>query len=153
MLILTVHGQYLQSRFQELADTVNKILDGDTPSPTPPTPPPSYDPVVLDYQQSYNKTYGDKYGYILEDGIYGTQTENSKRHVYLKQGMKNHLIGWCQCRLRYHKGYDLGTSGVNNDGVDDCYGKITADVVGQFQRDNNLVDDEIIGYNTISLLF
>lgn len=31
-------GKYLQSRFQELADTVNKILDGGTTAPTEPTP-------------------------------------------------------------------------------------------------------------------
>ena len=147
-------GPYMQDRFPGLAEEVNRILDGEEPGPTPPpTPTPSYDPVVLDYQQSWNKTYGDRYGYILEDGIYGPQTENSKRKVYLKRGMKNHLVGWCQCRLKYHKGYDLGTSGVNNDGVDDCFGSTTESVVGQFQRDNNLDDDNIIGYNTISLLF
>lgn len=31
-------GKYLQSRFQELADTVNKILDGNLSTPTPVTP-------------------------------------------------------------------------------------------------------------------
>lgn len=110
-------GEYLQSRFQELADLVNSRLD-----PEPPTPPsPEFNEVVLDYQQSWNKTYGDTYGRIKEDGLYGPETENSKRKVYLKYGMKNNLIGWCQCRLKYHKGYDLGTSGINQDGVDDCF--------------------------------
>ena len=130
----------------------------DEPAPQPPQP--SYDPVVLDYQQSWNKTYGGKYilpsgnTYLEEDGIYGPDTEWSKKKVYLKYGMKNHLIGWCQCRLKYHKGYDLGDSGVNRDGVDDCFGYMTASAVGQFQRDNNLEPvDEIIGYDTISLLF
>ena len=118
-----------------------------------PTPPPVFDEVVLDYQQSYNKTYGDKYGYIAEDGLFGSETENSKRHVYLKQGMKNNLIGWCQCRLKYHKGYELGTSGINQDGVDDDFGQITHDVVMEFQYDNGLMQDGIIGYDTISLLF
>lgn len=119
-----------------------------------PTPKPSYDPIVLDYQQCWNETYGAKYNhYLEEDGIMGPDTEWSKTKVYLKQGMNNHLVGWCQCRLKYHKGYDLGNYGVNEDGVDDIFGSMTASAVGQFQRDNGLDPDEIIGYNTISLLF
>lgn len=118
-----------------------------------PKPEPGYDPVVLDYQQSWNKTYAKKYRPILEDGIFGDETEWSKTKVYLKRGMKNNLVGWCQCRLRYHKGYDIGNSGCNHDGVDDDFGSMTASAVGQFQRDNKLEADEIIGYNTISILF
>lgn len=34
-------GQYLQSRFQELADTVNKILDGESTPESAPSPTPS----------------------------------------------------------------------------------------------------------------
>jgi hypothetical protein len=119
LLARLVLGPYLQGRFQELADAVNAKLDGgDVPTPTP---PPEYNEVVLDYQQSWNKTYGATYGYILEDGLFGSQTEWSKTKVYLKRGMNNHLIGWCQCRLKYHKGYDLGDYGVNHDGVDDSF--------------------------------
>ena len=128
-----------------------------------PQPTPSCDPVVLDYQQRWNKTYGSKYGYILEDGEFGPQTEWSKTKVYLKYGMKNPLVGWCQARLKYHKGYYLGDTGPNGDGVDNDYGSITASVVGQFQRDNKewfkklygkeLEVDEIIGYDTITILF
>lgn len=137
------------------------LMDGDTPEPqpTPPKPEPSYNDVVLDYQKSWNKTYGGKYTspngktYLEEDGIDGPETEWSKTKVYLAEGMKNHLIGWCQCRLRYHKGYDLGTSGVQHDGVDDDFGAKTEEVVCQFQRDNGLSVDGIIGHDTISLLF
>lgn len=139
----TVHGDNFP---------IEELINGNPPTPTP-TPEPIFDEVVLDYQQSWNKTYGSTYGYIKEDGIFGQQTEWSKTKVYLKYGMKNNLIGWCQCRLRYHKGYDLGTSGINHDGVDDDFGATTRSVVGEFQNDNNLDCDFIIGYNTISLLF
>lgn len=124
-----------------------KYEDIPEPAPTP------ANEVVLDYQKSWNKTYGDIYGYILEDGVDGKETEWSKTKVLLKEGMSNHLVGWCQCRLKWHKGYDLGTSGINHDGVDDDFGSKTEEVVLQFQRDNNLEVDGIIGYNTISLLF
>ena len=115
------------------------LMDGDTPEPQPtppsPTPTPSYDDVVLDYQKSWNKTYGGKYTSpngktrLEEDGIFGPETEWSTHKVYLAEGMSNHLIGWCQCRLKYHKGYDLGDSGVQHDGVDDDFGAKTAEVV------------------------
>ena len=133
------------------------LMKGDSPEPQPtppsPTPTPSYDKDVFDYQQSWNKTYGAEYGYIAEDGIFGPETEWSTHKVYLAEGMSNHLIGWCQCRLKYHKGYDLGDSGVQHDGVDDCFGSKTREVVEQFQRDNGLSVDGIIGHDTISLLF
>lgn len=117
------------------------------PEPTP------VNEVVLDYQQSWNKTYGDIYGYIPENGVYSKETEWSKTKVFLKEGMKNHLVGWCQCRLRYHKGYGLGDSGINHDGVDDDFGPKTKEVTEQFERDNGLKVDGEIGYNVVSLLF
>lgn len=153
-------GQYNLWQYSSVVNTpgLNRkgdadIMYDDVPQPTPPQPAPGYEKYVYDYQVAYNQTYGSKYGYIAEDGIYGPETAKSKTHVYLAYGMKNHLVGWCQCRLKYHKGYYLGNYGPNNDGVDDCYGRTTAEVVGQFQRDNSLKDDEIIGYNTITLLF
>lgn len=165
-------GQYNLWQYSSVVSTPGLNRQGDanimyddvptpTPTPTPPspTPVPGFDPVVLDYQQSWNKTYRGKYTspngktYLDEDGILGPETEWSKTKVYLAEDMSNHLIGWCQCRLRYHKGYDLGTSGVNNDGVDDYFGSKTKEVVEQFQRDNGLGVDGIIGHDTISILF
>lgn len=115
-----------------------------------PTPKPSYESYVYDYQVAWNKTYGSKYHYLEEDGIYGPDTEWSKSKVLLKYGMTNPLVGWCQNRLKYHKGYSIG--------IDNIYGAETKSVVTQFQRDNlewnpSLEVDGIIGNDTISLLF
>ena len=58
---------------------------------------------------------------------------------------RNKLVKWCQERLRAHKGYSIGIDGI--------YGTETERVVRQFQRDNGLINDGIIGKNTISILF
>ena len=144
------------------------IMYDDIPTPTPvppsPTPGPEYKDYVYDYQVSWNKTYGGKYispngnSYIKEDGYDGPETEWSRTKVYLKRGMYNNLVGWCQCRLKYHKGYDLGKTGPNEDGVDNDFGAKTEQVTYQFQLDNqvwnpNLKADKIIGHDTISILF
>ena len=118
-----------------------------------PKPEPSYDEVVLKYQKAWNKVYGTPNYHLEEDGIFGPETEKSKNKVYLKKGMKNDLVGWCQWRLHYHKGYYLGDYGPNKDGIDNDFGKKTDEVVRQFQRDNYLSDDGVIGYNTVSILF
>ena len=126
------------------------IMYDDVPTPVPPAPTPGYEQYVYDYQVAWNKTYGDKYGRILEDGIFGSQTEWSKTKVYLAYGMRNALVGWCQNRLKYHKGYSLA--------IDSIYGNETKNCVIQFQKDNrpynpDLAIDGIIGYDTISILF
>lgn len=156
-------GQYNVWQYSSVVNTpgLNRkgdadIMYDDVPTPTPPQPTPyEYKDYVYSYQVAWNQTYADKYGKrIKEDGYDGPETEWSRTKVYLKYGMKNHLVGWCQCRLRYHKGYDLGTSGVNHDGVDDVFGRQTDFVTGQFQIDNNLKPvDKIIGHDTIYLLF
>lgn len=152
-------GQYNLWQYSSVVATPGLNRKGDanimyddipTPTPVPPSPQPSYDPSVYDYQVAWNKTYGSKYGKILEDGIYGPQTENSKTKVYLCYGMTNALVGWCQNRLKYHKGYSLS--------IDNIYGNETKNTVINFQRDNqewnpNLAIDGIIGYDTISILF
>ena len=72
--------------------------------------------------------------------------------------MENPLVEWCQKRLKYHKGYDLGKYDC-----DGKYGNDTEKVVIQFQKDNQewfkklynrkLEVDGIIGYDTITILF
>ena len=119
----------------------------DEPSPSP---LPGYRDYVYDYQCAWNKTYGSKYHYLEEDGIYGPDTEWSTTKVYLDFGMQNALVGWCQNRLKYHKGYSLA--------IDNIYGSETKSVVKQFQIDNRpynpkLQVDGIIGRDTISILF
>lgn len=113
---------------------------------------------VYDYQVAWNKTYGAKYGYIPENGVYDEKTEWSKTKVYLHYYMENDLVKWCQQRLKYHKGYDLGKYGC-----DGKYGRDTESVVKQFQEDNQewfkklynkkLKIDGEIGYDTITILF
>lgn len=130
----------------------------DEPSPAP-TPLPDYKDYVYEYQVAWNKTYGARYNtYLEEDGIFGPETEKSKNKVYLKYYMENPLVEWCQKRLKYHKGYDLGKYGC-----DGKYGRDTENVVRQFQEDNkepfkqiygrDLEVDGIIGYDTITILF
>ncbi len=129
-----------------------------------PEPLPEYKDYVYRYQVAWNKTYGKTYDhYLEEDGIFGPDTEWSKTKVYLHNYMENDLVRWCQGRLVYHKGYNLGNYGPEKDGCDGKYGNTTEKVVKQFQHDNkdwffklygkDLETDGIIGYDTITILF
>ena len=129
-----------------------------------PQPKPTYDPDVYNYQVAWNNTYAKQYDhYLEEDGIKGPDTEWSKTKVYLHYYMENDLVKWCQQRLKYHKGYDLGNYGPEGDGCDGKYGRKTEVVVEQFQLDNQewfkklynkkLEIDGEIGYDTITILF
>lgn len=116
--------------------------------------PKPVDEEVLKYQKAWNSVYAATYHPIKEDGEFGPETEWSTHKVFLTEGMNNHLVGWCQCRYKYHKGYGMGDSGVNHDGVDDDFGPITAEVTEQFKRDNHIEPvNSIIDYSVVSLLF
>lgn len=76
-------GPYLLSRMNELASTVNTILDGGTPAPTPtptptptpePTPTPSGDDKIKSIQSWLNNSYNTA---IAEDGYYGPATKKA----------------------------------------------------------------------------
>lgn len=72
-------GTTLGSRFDELADTVNAILDGEEPGPTPPEPHPEPEPgegdqVIADIQAWLNDEYNVN---IAEDGYYGDETKEA----------------------------------------------------------------------------
>ena len=67
-------GPYMLSKMNELANTVNTILDGGTPAPQP-TPEPSYeDETIRDIQKWLNDTYNTG---IAEDNIFGIQTKKA----------------------------------------------------------------------------
>ena len=69
-------GPYMLSRMNELANTVNTILDGGTSQPAPqPTPTPSTgDGKIREIQSWLNNSYGTE---IAEDGYYGPATKKA----------------------------------------------------------------------------
>jgi hypothetical protein len=67
-------GPYMLSKMNELANTVNTILDGGTPTPQPTPEPPYEDETIRGIQKWLNDTYGTG---IAEDNIYGNQTKKA----------------------------------------------------------------------------
>lgn len=100
--------------------------------------------VIRKLQHAYNVSYKTN---LDEDGIIGPKTIAVMKKYYLKNFTKNELVRWVQDRLVHHKGYSVGTSGI-----DGRYGKDTENTVKAFQRDNGLKVDGYAGYNTISIL-
>lgn len=167
-------GPTLGSRFDELEATVNAILDGDEPGPTPPTPPepptPSGDEQIADIQQWCNDNYGTD---ISVDGWYGPETLMAITMAYqeelneqfgagldvdgimgpatrnaspiVRQGAEGNITQCIQSIL-YCKGY-------NTNGVDGIYGSATTSAVRSFQANNGLSADGIFGPNTAYALF
>lgn len=91
---------------------------------------------LRDWQSAYNNSFGKN---ILVDGDRGEQVENAMKNAILNRGSFNPLVEWLQCRL-----------GVKIDGD---FGKNTYNAVIKFQRENGLVQDGIVGYNTWNCLF
>ena len=85
-------GPYLQSRFSELANTVNAILDGEEPQPTPPQPSypllrkgSSGDSVRMAQNKLIEKGYSlPNYG---ADGYFGNETERAVRQLQSDAGI------------------------------------------------------------------
>ena len=147
--------------------------EGEKPAPAPtPTPTPSHG-IVSDIQNWYNNNYGDTLGRISVDNSFGPDT---KKHLImalqqemnrqygchldrdgsfgplskscfkdLKVGCKGNITRICQAFL-YHKGY-------NPNGFDGSYGNGMKFAVVEFQRNNGLKADGILGQNTAYKLF
>lgn len=176
----TCPGPYLQGRFQELADTVNSKLDGNsetvqqTPSETNEDKKSDIKSdgkinCIFDIQEYLNRIYGtnlaldDIYGpktksamikgyqielnrqfdkRIVEDGIWGPKTKSASINV--KQGASGRITYLIQMAL-FIKGYVIE--------IDGKFGSDTARIVAQFQKDNGLTVDKIVGKNTSEKLF
>ena len=176
----TCPGPYLQGRFQELADTVNSKLD-DNSETVQQTPSKTNEnenidvkndrkiSCIFDIQEYLNRIYGtnlaldDIYGPktksamikglqvelnrqydkgIVEDGIWGPKTKAACINV--EKGASGRITYLIQMAL-FIKGYAID--------IDGKFGNNTANIVGQFQNDNGLSTDRIVGKNTFEKLF
>lgn len=90
---------------------------------------------LRDWQAAYNATY---YTHILVDGEDGPQTQAALSKALVKVGSKNALVGWVQCRV-----------GAK---VDNHFGVLTKEAVINFQNNNGLDPDGIVGVNTFKKL-
>ena len=129
-------GPYLQSRFQELADTVNARLDGGQPTPTPsPEPSYSYIQFVKDVQVAEGQT-----GKWI-DGIAGSRTLELTPTISRYKNRTNACVKPVQKYLYY-----LGYTEVGN--ADGIAGAKFEKAVKRYQQDNNCyVDGELTAHN------
>lgn len=79
---------------------------------------------------------------LAVDGIWGVKTKNAC--VNVKQGAEGNITMLIQMAL-FIKGYNLS--------MDKKFGNATATVVAQFQKDNGLIADKIVGKLTFEKLF
>ena len=93
-------------------------------------------------QTALNKSHNNK---LSVDGIIGTKTKSAFKNILLKKGIKNYLVSAVQIAL-YCRGYEPR-------GIDGIFGNGTYNAVVQFQKDNFLKVDGIIGKQTIEKLF
>ena len=90
-------------------------------------------------QTELNVQYNKK---LSIDGIFGNNTYNAC--VNVRQGAEGNITKLIQCML-FIKGYSIKIDGI--------FGVDTSKNVGQFQNDNNLPVDCIVGKNTFNKLF
>ena len=99
--------------------------------PTPPPPPPSPEPLTISKKDI-------DISFIIDRGMLSNGTRRPKEVKALQRAL-------------VALGYDLGSTGVFNNGVDGDYGALTENAVNQFQSDRGFssVDmDGIIGEST-----
>lgn len=162
----TCPGPYLASKFQYIADEVNRRLDGGQPSPTPSTGIVSNFQSYLNSTYNYNLAVDNIFGpdtkkhsimalqtefnkqlsaRLSVDGIFGSLTKRACPN--LSTGMSGNITKLVQHMLVL-RGYSVGSYGI--DGI---YGNGTANAIRQLQKDNGLAVDGICGPNTFSKLF
>lgn len=95
--------------------------------------------LIKGLQTELNKQYGKG---LAVDGIWGPKTYNACINV--RQGAKGNITMLIQMAL-FIKGYNIS--------MDKKFGSKTARIVGQFQNDNGLTADKIVGKNTFQKLF
>ena len=103
-----------------------------------PTTGPSniaYSTHLKDWQLAYNNTTGLN---ITVDGFNGPETESAISNSIVKIGMSNSLVAWVQCRV-----------GVVPDAI---FGPITKQAVINFQTNNELIQDGVVGPITFKKL-
>lgn len=141
----TCPGEYVQSRLQELADTVNSRLEGiEMPQVETKQPQIQEKHIEVDYsarelQKALNNDFGCK---LAEDNDIGSISKAAISKNNIKIGAKGQFVKWLQKRL-VDKGYSVGQYGI-----DGSFGNDTNRAVKQFQKDNGLVVDGIVGLNT-----
>lgn len=90
---------------------------------------------IRDFQTAYNNQYNKN---ISVDNIIGNETEQAMKNVLLKEGSKGDLVAYVQIRV--------------NTAYDGLFGPNTKAAVMKYQKEHNLVDDGIVGYNTIKTI-
>ena len=159
----TCPGPYLQSKFPNIVEEVNKRLRQSTSI---------ISGNVANFQNWLNKTYG--YNLAIDnifgqdskkhsimalqtefnkqlgsrlsiDGIFGSATKGAC--PVLKSGMSGNITKLVQFML-IAKGYSVGSYGA--DGI---YGNATINAIKSFQSNNGLVVDGLCGRNTFDKLF
>ena len=146
---------------------------GQATVPVTPSTPVNNNTIIHQIQSTYNSRYGNILGQIAVDGSAGPDT---KKHLImalqyemnkqygcslsrdgsfgplskaqfkdLKRGVSGNITWICQAFL-YIKGY-------NPNGLDSSYGYGMEECVKQFQRNNGLKVDGILGMNTAYKLF
>ena len=131
---------YLRVGAEKVADAIVKGITGTTiavknQSNTNNSKPSNYNAHLKDLQQAYNNQYGKN---IYVDGIRGNQTEEMLKTILLKVGSRGDVVGWVQCRT--------------GAGIDNIYGQETENKVKEFQQNNGLTVDGVVGYNTLNRL-
>jgi len=80
-----------------------------------------------------------------------SKNQYEKEIIMLMRPLKNKNVGIWQASLK-KLGYNLGTSGPNNDGVDDDFGPTTERVTKLFQKDSKLSETGRVDIHTYSAM-